>query len=327
MEIDLRHLRLVTAVAEHGSVTRAASALGMAQPALTAQLNRIDAALGGSVFVRDRRGARPTPLGDLVLRHARVLLPAMDAFAEDVRRHVAGRDDAVTSLRVGTVATVLGGIFLNRLRADLPGVALTSFTAWSADEAARRLASGALDLALVGACENEVLPTDGDVVWSRLFTDPVFVLLADDHWLADHDVVPLGELAHEYWLSAPGEGCFERCFVAACVRSGFTPREVSETERAAAIEQVRGGHAVGLVQPLLLDAPGVRPVALEGEPLSWTQYVGWRRDAVDRLDVDAVRRAALDAHAEAVHRTPAYERYLAAGVDPAVVDRATGAAS
>lgn len=315
MEIDLRHLRLVTVVAEQGSVTRAAAALGMAQPALTAQLNRIDDALGGTVFVRDRRGARPTPLGDLVLRHARVLLPAMDAFGEDVRRHVSGRADAVSSLRVGTVATVLGGLFLNRLRADLAGVALTSFTAWSADEAARRLASGALDLALVGACENETLPTDGDVVWTELFTDPVFVLLTEEHRLAGRDEIPLGELAGEYWLSAPGEGCFERCFVAACVRSGFTPREVSETERAAAIEQVRGGHAVGLVQPLLLDAPGVRPVALEGRPLAWTQYVGWRRDAVDRFDGDLVRRAALAAHEEAVDRTPAYARYLAGHED------------
>ncbi|WP_278236328.1 LysR family transcriptional regulator [Isoptericola sp. AK164] len=311
MEIDLRHLRLVTVVAEHGSVTRAAAALGMAQPALTAQLNRIDDALGGSVFVRDRRGARPTTLGDLVLRHARVLLPAMDAFGEDVRRHVSGRTDVVTSLRVGTVATVLGGIFLNRLRADLTGIALTSFTAWSAQEANRRLAAGDLDLALVGACENEVLPTEGDVVWTRLFTDPVFVLLSDEHRLAGNTVVPLGELASEYWLSAPGEGCFERCFVAACVRSGFTPREVSETERASAIEQVRGNHAVGLVQPLLLDQPGVTPVALEGEPLAWTQYVGWRRDAASRFDVDVVQAAAHEAHRQAVERTPAYARYLA----------------
>ncbi|MDO8143363.1 LysR family transcriptional regulator [Isoptericola sp. 178] len=311
MEIDLRHLRLVTVVAEHGSVTRAAAALGMAQPALTAQLNRIDDALGGSVFVRDRRGTRPTPLGDLVLRHARVLLPAMDAFGEDVRRHVSGRTDVVTALRVGTVATVLGGIFLNRLRADLTGIALTSFTAWSAQEATRRLAAGDLDLALVGACENEVLPTDGDVVWTRLFTDPVFVLLSDAHRLADDEVVPLGELAEEYWLSAPGEGCFERCFVAACVRSGFTPREVSETERASAIEQVRDNHAVALVQPLLLDQPGVTPVALEGEPLAWTQYVGWRRDAEKRFDVEAVRAAAHEAHRQAVRRTPAYERHLA----------------
>ncbi|WP_454851027.1 helix-turn-helix domain-containing protein [Promicromonospora soli] len=60
----MRHLRMVVAVAESGSVTKAAAALGIAQPALTAQLNRIDRSLGGNVFVRDRFGARPTELGE-----------------------------------------------------------------------------------------------------------------------------------------------------------------------------------------------------------------------------------------------------------------------
>ncbi|PFG41922.1 DNA-binding transcriptional LysR family regulator [Isoptericola jiangsuensis] len=314
MDIDLRHLRLVTVVAEQGSVTKASNVLGMAQPALTAQLNRIDNALGGPCFVRDRHGTRPTPLGELVLRHARVLLPAMDAFGEDVRRHVQARTGDVSSLRVGTVTTVLGGLFLNRLRSGLGGVALTSYTSWSPDEAAARLRRGTLDIALVGACENDTLPTDGDVEWVRLHTDPVFVLLAEGHRLAGPDAVPLAELAGESWLTAPGDGCFERCFVAACTRAGFAPHEVSEVERASAVEQVRDGHAVALVQPLLLDQPGVVPVPIEGEPLSWSQYVGWRRDAVERFDVDVVRASALGAHAEAVRRSPAYTRYLAARV-------------
>ena len=86
----MRHLRMVVAVAESGSVTKAAAALGIAQPALTAQLNRIDRSLGGNVFVRDRFGARPTELGELILRHARVLLPAMGALADDAERLVNG---------------------------------------------------------------------------------------------------------------------------------------------------------------------------------------------------------------------------------------------
>ncbi|GAA1976676.1 LysR family transcriptional regulator [Isoptericola halotolerans] len=312
MEIDLRHLRLVSVVADQGSVTKASAALGMAQPALSAQLNRIDQALGGPVFVRDRHGARPTPLGELVLRHARVLLPAMEAFHDDVRRHVLDRPDVATSLRVGTVATVLGGIFLSRLRADLAGVNVTSFTSWSADAVALRLADGTLDIALVGACGDAVLPTEGGVEWTQVRTDPVFVLVPERHRFADADEVPLGELARENWLSAPGDGCFERCFVAACAHAGFTPREVSETERASAVEQVREGHAIALVQPLLLDHPGVRAVPLQAEPLRWTQYVGWRGDAGERFDVDLVRAAAVYSHAEAVRRSPAYERYVVA---------------
>ena len=85
MDLEVRHLRMIVTVAETGSVTKAAASLGLAQPALTAQLNRIDRTLGGCVFTRDRQGARPTELGELVLRHARVVLPAMSALVDDAR--------------------------------------------------------------------------------------------------------------------------------------------------------------------------------------------------------------------------------------------------
>jgi DNA-binding transcriptional LysR family regulator len=50
MNLELRHLKVVCAIAETGSVTKAASTLGLAQPALTAQLQRIERTLGGPLF-------------------------------------------------------------------------------------------------------------------------------------------------------------------------------------------------------------------------------------------------------------------------------------
>ncbi|WP_261376231.1 LysR family transcriptional regulator, partial [Isoptericola variabilis] len=264
MDLELRHLRVVATVAECGSVTKAAAALGLAQPALTAQLNRIDRSLGGPVFVRDRTGSRPTALGELVLRHARVLLPAMDALVDDARRLVNARARAGSALRVGTANTAVGGLFVNRLHAALPGTTLTTSMSWSVGDLAADLAAGALDVALVGVCADAAPPPTGGVVWTRVATDPVFVLLAEEHPHATHDAVPLAELADAHWLTGPGDDCFDRCFVAACARAGFTPRGIGTTERASAVEQVRGGHAVGLVQPLLLDLPGVWAVPIAG---------------------------------------------------------------
>ena len=86
MDLEIRHLKVVCAIAETGSVTKAASRLGLAQPALTAQLQRIERILGGTLFERDRRGARPTALGELVLSRARVLLPAMKGLRDDAAR-------------------------------------------------------------------------------------------------------------------------------------------------------------------------------------------------------------------------------------------------
>src|SRR4051812_30438711 len=67
VDIELRHLRMIRAIAEAGSVTKAAAVLGLAQPALTTQLQRIERAVGGALFLRDSRGTRTTELGDLVL--------------------------------------------------------------------------------------------------------------------------------------------------------------------------------------------------------------------------------------------------------------------
>ena len=52
-------------------------------PALTTQLQRIERILGGALFTRDRRGVLPTPLGDLVLARARVLIPALTGLHDE----------------------------------------------------------------------------------------------------------------------------------------------------------------------------------------------------------------------------------------------------
>ncbi|WP_084467448.1 LysR family transcriptional regulator [Actinokineospora inagensis] len=86
MELEVRHLRYLDAVGAAGSVTGAAAALGLSQPALAAQLQRIEQTLGGPVFDRGRHGARPTTLGRVLLPHARDILSALDELTTAVRR-------------------------------------------------------------------------------------------------------------------------------------------------------------------------------------------------------------------------------------------------
>src|SRR4029453_318449 len=114
MDLELRHLRVVCAIADAGSVTKAASMLGLAQPALTAQLQRIERALGGLLFERDRRGARATPLGELVLARARagprVLLPAVKGLQDEAAR-LASTLETTGRFRIGAVnGPILGGL-------------------------------------------------------------------------------------------------------------------------------------------------------------------------------------------------------------------------
>ncbi|MFI2666968.1 LysR family transcriptional regulator, partial [Micromonospora carbonacea] len=135
MNLELRHLRVVCAIAETGSVTKAASTLGLAQPALTAQLQRIERALGGPLFERDRRGARPTALGELVLARARVLLPAMQGLQDEAAR-LAGAGPSPARYRFGGVNSPILGRLVHRLAAAHPQAQITTYASWSAAQGA-----------------------------------------------------------------------------------------------------------------------------------------------------------------------------------------------
>src|SRR3954470_22498729 len=104
MNLELRHLKVVCAIAETGSVTKAASLLGLAQPALTAQLQRIERTLGGPLFERDRPGARAAALGELVLARARGLRPERKGLQDEAAR-LAGPSGADTMgrYRIGAI--------------------------------------------------------------------------------------------------------------------------------------------------------------------------------------------------------------------------------
>lgn len=76
----MRHLRALCAIADTGSLHQAARRLGVSQPSLTTQLQRIERTLGAELFRRERTGCRPTLLGRSVLSRARPLVDGMSAL-------------------------------------------------------------------------------------------------------------------------------------------------------------------------------------------------------------------------------------------------------
>ncbi|MFE2322525.1 LysR family transcriptional regulator [Streptomyces sp. NPDC059385] len=93
MELELRHARVVVTIGTAGSISAGAQELGLPQPSLTAQLRRIERAVGGDLFVRSRSGVTPTELGarlvpllaDLVRRADEVMAEALAASGGPLR--------------------------------------------------------------------------------------------------------------------------------------------------------------------------------------------------------------------------------------------------
>ncbi|HCA84807.1 MAG TPA: LysR family transcriptional regulator [Streptomyces sp.] len=313
MDLELRHLRTVLAIAEAGSLTKAAAGLGLAQPALSTQLKRIERTLGGPLFERDRHGARPTPLGELVLSRARVLLPAVQGLQEEAVRFANGGADLPRFRLGGTHGPLLGGL-VDRLAAAQPTGAVTTYTSWSMQEITGMVADGRLDYALIGVCGDGQAPDADRMAWYIVGTDPVFVLLPEDHPLAarPEPELELAELAGECWTNVPGEGCFADCFTAACARAGFTPRSIYETDVASSVHLVQVGRAVGLCRATFPPTPGLVTRPLAGAPLSWRHLFGWYPGSPAAPGAAAVVAHARAAHAEATRRSETYTGWLAA---------------
>lgn len=309
MRLELRHLQIVCAIADNGSVTKAASALGLAQPALTAQLQRIERNLGGPLFTRDRRGARPTPLGELVLARARIVLPAVQDLQEEAIR-LATESRATRCYRIGAVnGPILSGL-VHRLTTDEPHAYLATHTSWSPVELAELVALGRLDYALVGVCGNAAPPSDHELAWRVVAVDAVFVLLPETHALAKEEKVDLAELADAQWAATPGKSCFRDCFVSACLRAGFTPRSVYEGDVRTCIELVEAGDAVALCQSSFRPPAGLVSVPIAGTPLRWRHLLGWDPEATGAEHIDRIAGHAAGSYRDAAARLPHFTRWL-----------------
>ncbi|HET7835162.1 MAG TPA: LysR family transcriptional regulator, partial [Variovorax sp.] len=94
--MDTRQMRCIVAIAECGSLTRAAERLGLAQPALTQTLNRLEGEIGAKLFERSRRGAALTEAGLAIVEDLRAALAHGDAAAERARAMGAGRAGRLT---------------------------------------------------------------------------------------------------------------------------------------------------------------------------------------------------------------------------------------
>lgn len=139
-------LELLVAVADHGSLSAAASALGVAQPNASRRLSRLERRLGARLIDRGARGSEATEPGKVAIEYARRVLDAADGLVEGVRRA-----DGRGALRIRasqTIAEHLMPVFLSALSAQLPGTPV-GFEVGNSSEVLDSLRRGRVDLGFV----------------------------------------------------------------------------------------------------------------------------------------------------------------------------------
>jgi DNA-binding transcriptional LysR family regulator len=96
MRYDLPDLRLVAAIADSGSLTRAADLVHLAPSSASHRLTQLEAALGVPLFARHARGLRPTAAGESLLRHARQVFAQLEQMHADLAPYGSGVASQVT---------------------------------------------------------------------------------------------------------------------------------------------------------------------------------------------------------------------------------------
>src|SRR5579871_4343056 len=90
VNVDLRRLRYFVAVCDHGGFSRAAAAIGVAQPALTRQIQLLEDEVGQPLLKRTARGAMPSEAGWFLLARSRGHLEGLDEALHELRGSIPG---------------------------------------------------------------------------------------------------------------------------------------------------------------------------------------------------------------------------------------------
>jgi LysR family transcriptional regulator, nitrogen assimilation regulatory protein len=151
--MELRRLRYFLGIVEQGSLSGAAQALGVAQPALSLHLRRLETDLGCTLMVRTSRGVIPTESGLLLAERARNLLEQAEGLRDEIRGRQAEPKGNVAVGIPTTLGAALTVPLVRDIRSRFPGIRLRVAEALSGHMLEWTL-SGQVDMALVFGAED-----------------------------------------------------------------------------------------------------------------------------------------------------------------------------
>jgi LysR family hydrogen peroxide-inducible transcriptional activator len=246
---SIRQLECLVAVADHHSFRKAATALGISQPALSAQVQAAEHSLGVQVFERDRRTVLVTPAGEEVVSRARIALDAVDAVHDAARRRA---EPLVGSLRLGVIPTVAPywlPALLPSVRKRFPRLELIL----REDQTHRlltQLGAGQIDVAFLA------VPVPGDVTIAVIARE-AFLLAAPRgaKLLASRSRLTERDLEDQTVLLLEDGHCLRDQALAVCERGGAVESmEVRGTSLPTLVQMVAGGMGVTLLPEAAAEA-------------------------------------------------------------------------
>lgn len=273
--MDLRQLSYFVAVSEEGQFTRAAARVSVAQPAVSAQIRRLEGELGEPLFHRDKRAVTLTAAGEALLPHARAAIAA----AERGRDTIASlRGVLHGQLRVG-VAGPVDHRFAETLgdfhRAH-PAVEI-AVTQVHNEPLLEAVANGDVDAAVVGVGAHPLPPRIRTCV---VATEPLVLAVRRGDPLSSRRTVTLAQLRERSMITLVRGSGLRTVLENACRNAGFVPRITAETgELGSLVELAAEGLGVAVLPGSAIGHADVavlrltRPRLQRRTALAWNEAV------------------------------------------------------
>jgi LysR family transcriptional regulator, regulator for metE and metH len=261
MNLEIRHLKLIAAIAETGSMTRAGNCLHLTQSVLSHQLRAAEEQLGVALFERKNRAMRLTPAGERLLQSARAVIAELDGAQKEIQeRGTARREFIRLSTECYTVYHWLPAR-LKMFQQKFPSVEFR-LVIEATDNPFQALLEGQLDLAI--ACTSV---RNRRIRYTKLFDDELLVIAAPDHPIARKKYVDPQDFIGETVVVYPPKEestLLDKILAPA----GVWPRKILEVMLTEAIvEMVKGGLGLALLARWAV-APQIALGTIVGRPLT-----------------------------------------------------------
>ena len=200
--IKLRDLHILLAIAERGSLIKAAHDLAVSPPVISKAITDLEAAVGARLFDRGRHGAVPTTFGRALINRS---VAALDELRQGVKELEFLADPTTGEVVIGGLAAMMGGLLpkiVAELRLAHPRLTFKVTQVLTSPGLYENLRNRTFDL-IIGRLPAQ--PLDADLVSERLFDEPVSIVVGKESPLARRRKLSVSDLLGEPWvLPQPG---------------------------------------------------------------------------------------------------------------------------
>lgn len=236
--MELRQIQYFMEVAKREHVTEAATALHVAQSAVSRQIFNLETELGVNLFIREGRNVKLTRIGQMFLEHMEQAMKVIDEAQREIEEYL---DPMKGTIRIGfptSLASYTLPTTISAFREHYPQVKFQLKQA-SYKQLIEGVMHGEFDMALIGPVPKH----EKNLIGTTLFTEKIVALLPLSHPLSDRTSIKLSQLREESFVLFPKGFVLREIIVHACEQLGFQPKVSFEGED---IDSIKGLVSAGL---------------------------------------------------------------------------------